>query len=273
MKIVKNEIKRVRIIRNDTTIAKNMSEELARKLVEGNFEVVKENPDLVVFIGGDGTFLSGCQIIDFNEDAMCVGMNAGKLGILQNYDGTIEDFVRNIKENEELNIEDIPYLDITVYLKYSKPINFKAINEVSLVGDALSLIRYRECVDNVYLQEFCSSGVIVSSTIGSTGIAKDYGASIVMTDEKLLVRTIVGGNSYKLKNVLPNSIICREYRVNVEEIYKNAKFQIDGIVQENINVEDILSIDVKYSDKTIKLLSLNKGNNRVDVIREKLINS
>ena len=44
-------------------------------------------------------------------------------------------------------------------------------------------------------------------------------------------------------------------------------------VQENINVEDILSIDVKYSDKTIKLLSLNKGNNRVDVIREKLINS
>ena len=56
-------------------------------------------------------------------------------------------------------------------------------------------------------------------------------------------------------------------------IYKNAKFQIDGIVQEDINVEEIWSIDVRYSDKTIKLLSLNEGNNRVDVIREKIINS
>ena len=170
-------------------------------------------------------------------------------------------------------MEDIPYLDITVYFKYNQPLTFRAINEVSLVGDALSLIRYRECVDNINFQKFCSSAVIVSSTIGSTGIAKDYGSSIVMTDDKLLVRTIIGANSYKLKNVLPNSIICREYRVNVEEIYKNAKFQIDGIVQEDINVEEILSIDVRYSDKTIKLLSLNEGNNRVDVIREKIINS
>jgi len=271
MNTVKNNIRKVRIISNNANLSKKIEEQLTKMLIEADFEVVKDNPDLVVFIGGDGTFLSGCQMISFDENVICIGINAGTLGILQNYDGTLEEFIRIIKETDNLDVDEIPYLEVILSLKYKKPVTLKAINEVSVIGDALALIMFRECVDNTYLQNACSAGLIISSSIGSTGISKDFGSPIIATDDKLIVRNIIGGNTYKIDQILPNSIVCREYRVNIEKVYKNAKLQIDGIIQEDINVKDIFSVNVRYSDKTIKSLSCKKDSTRVEFIREKLI--
>lgn len=270
MKTMKNDVKKFRVICNKNPLSKEIKKKILHKMAENGFKLDKENPDLVIFIGGDGTFLAGCKMTNFSDNIVCVGINSGTLGILQNYDD-VDEIVRIIKGDELLQIEEIPILQVTINTKYNKPITLKAINDVCISGDGLSLVKIREWVNNEYHQTFCSSGVIVSSVIGSTGISKDYGAPILINHSKNIIRTIVGANFYKVRNFITNPIVCKQYRMDIENVFKNAKLHIDGRVCNDIEVEDIISITVEYSNCTIKTLASNKNNSRIKLIKNKLL--
>lgn len=271
MKNVKNEIKKVRIISNNKEECIEKANRLMKILLDEGFEVVKGLADLVVFIGGDGTFLSGCQMIDFSSETICIGINTGTLGILQNYDGTLKDLVNILKDAYELNIKEVPYLEVTLNLRYDKPVTLKALNEVSLIGDGLSLFKFDEWINNKYFQTGCSGGVVVSSYLGSTGMSKDFYSPILIDEKQLLLRSIIGANFYKTEPFLTNPVVCSEYRIDLENIYKSAKLQIDGKINKDINISDVISIRVKYSKLSIRMLYCCKEESRVELIRKKLI--
>lgn len=74
---------KVHLFVNEKKISEDALISLKMKLLENGFEVVDEDYDLAVAIGGDGAFLRMVKETNFNSDISYVGINYGTLGFLQ----------------------------------------------------------------------------------------------------------------------------------------------------------------------------------------------
>ena len=91
-------IKCFRLFSNDNERSKVVEEKVRDKLVKNNFIEDKDNYDLAIAIGGDGSFLRMVKQTNFNSDVLYVGINAGTLGFAQEVSiDDIDDFIEELK--------------------------------------------------------------------------------------------------------------------------------------------------------------------------------
>lgn len=247
-----NFIRKVRFISDKTRKSMLVLEELVRLFNEGGFEITDYEADLTIFIGGDGTFIDGHNLIDFSKETICLGINTGKIGILSSYKGTYEEIVKYLSGQSYVNIRKIPLLDITISNKYRPPVVIKAANEVIISGKRLSLINYSERFDDIYFQRCNSSKIIISSTIDYKNNSQNYNSPVLVNEDRRLVRDIIGANHYKLGD----RVGCLKYRLDINTIYDEAEIQIDGKIRNDIKADEILSIEIRYSNDYINILDL-----------------
>ena len=76
-------INRVKIFANKNNESLSLKNKVIAYLAKYHFEVVEENYDLGIAIGGDGSFLRMLKQTNFNSQAYYVGINSGTLGFLQ----------------------------------------------------------------------------------------------------------------------------------------------------------------------------------------------
>ena len=108
---MKRLINKVKIFVNkneDSLILKGKIIELLKKYC---FEVVEEDYDLGIAIGGDGSFLRMLKQTNFNNKVYYVGINSGTLGFLQEIKPQdVELFIARINNNdfklEEISIQE-----------------------------------------------------------------------------------------------------------------------------------------------------------------------
>ena len=94
------EIKKIKIFTNKQEKSEKIKLELETLLKENNFELVNDNPDLSIAIGGDGSFLKMVNKSNFNSETYYIGINTGNLGFLQEIKpNELELFVNNLKNN------------------------------------------------------------------------------------------------------------------------------------------------------------------------------
>lgn len=136
------------------------------------------NTDLVMSLGGDGTFLKTAMSVGAIELPI-LGINLGHLGFLVDIKGdeitsAIDEVFKNgfctdSRSLIEFNSDDVP--DIK---------NQVALNEVGVLKpDTSSMIRVNACVDGEFLCTYRADGLLVSTPTGSTAYAMSVGASIV----------------------------------------------------------------------------------------------
>ena len=106
------KINKVAIYNNNKEKSIEVEEKLKKDLKKLGLEVVDENYDLAISIGGDGTFLKMVNKTNFKEDIYYVGINTGTLGFLQeltieDYKKSLEDIINNILTMEETFLEEI----------------------------------------------------------------------------------------------------------------------------------------------------------------------
>ena len=65
-------MKTVRLFVNDNETSKNVSKIVTEKLESANFQIVEENYDLAIAIGGDGSFLRMIKSSNFNENCVTI---------------------------------------------------------------------------------------------------------------------------------------------------------------------------------------------------------
>ena len=123
------EIKRVKLFVNDNDLSKRVAKEVEEELNKYGLEVVNENFDLGISIGGDGCFLRMVKSCNFNENIHYIGINSGTLGFLQeiNIEDT-KDFVRRLSigdyKEENLSIQE------TTIVTNEKRYNYTSLNEI-----------------------------------------------------------------------------------------------------------------------------------------------
>ena len=95
------KINKVKLFINNNIKSRKVAKELVEVLKKKKFQIVDDDFDLGIAIGGDGSFLRMVKDCNFNNEIFYVGVNAGTLGFAQDISvDEIGDFVANLSRGE-----------------------------------------------------------------------------------------------------------------------------------------------------------------------------
>ena len=148
----------------------------------------KLHPDIVIVLGGDGTFLKCANaLVDYDIPLLSINIG-GNLGFLtQEKDFLFDKSFIEILENEEYYIDLRNRLNCTVYFKEKssdKKIlkSYVALNDFyfkSVEEDISPTNQIQIEIDKEIVNEYKGDGLIISSTTGSTAYSMAAGGPIV----------------------------------------------------------------------------------------------
>src|SRR5580692_2882652 len=167
-----------------------------------DIEVVDADPhaaegcELVVGLGGDGTFLRTAALAR-NADVPVLGINLGRIGFLAEAETEAIDIVLEHVVARSYRIEERLTLDIAVRFKGEVVAHGWALNEASLEkGPRLGVLGVFLEVDGRPVSTFGCDGVLVSTPTGSTAYAFSAGGPILWPDLEALL--VVPNNAHAL---------------------------------------------------------------------------
>ncbi len=148
-----------------------------------------DGTDLVVSIGGDGTFLEtlhrmgGCPV-------PVAGVNIGHLGFLTAcQDEEVDDLAEAVTRGEHLEVER-SMLRVRMREEGGVEHEFLALNEVVLMrGETGRLVSLEAKVDGEILNEYRADGLIVATPTGSTAYSLAAGGPLVGPRSNVMVMT------------------------------------------------------------------------------------
>ena len=263
------KIIRIKIFANKNDKSLSLKDEVANKLIENDFEIVDNNFDLGIAIGGDGSFLRMIKDNNFDSDTYYIGINAGTLGFAQEVEiNDIEEFINDLKENQFL-VEEIGIQESTIYNENNKMDEFYSLNEIVVREKTLNTLKLDVYIDNYLLENFAGDGILVATSFGTTAYNLSFGGSIIYNTFHALELTTIAPLNNKTYKTISNSIVLPQNK-NITLLptkTDNLIVTVDGV---NKVYDNVIKIETIMKDKTIKCLR-NKDYNFIKKINEKFI--
>ena len=149
-----------------------------------NPEDILEGTDLLLSVGGDGTFLSASKRVG-DRGIPVIGVNLGRLGFLS--ENAPEDVSSALLEGN-YEIEERGLLSVrTEGGALPGDMYPFALNEVSVHRRGASILGISVSVDGAELPEFWADGLLVATSSGSTAYSLSAGGPICMPDARVLI--------------------------------------------------------------------------------------
>jgi NAD+ kinase len=211
--------------------------------------------DLLISIGGDGTFLETIQIVR-DSGIPVLGVNTGRLGFLAStHKDEIREVLQHIQE-EKFRLQNRIVLALETKEKLFGEDNF-ALNELTIhKKDSSSMITIHTYIDDLFLNSYWADGLIISTPTGSTAYNLSCGGPIIVPGAKSYVITPIAPHNLNVRPiVVPDSKVVRikvegrdtdEFLCtldsrsvtidsSIELIIKKAHFELNVIQTENQN--------------------------------------
>ena len=199
------------------------------KSVEGGIEISRkqfeEQCDLIMVLGGDGTFLAAARAATAREIPI-LGVNLGHLGFLTEI--TIEELFPTLEK-----MESGPVLLETRHLLQARiKMDNKVLFEGHVINDAVvnksSIARMLEIetrVNQNFLALFKADGLIISTPTGSTAYSLAAGGPIVFPTMEAIIMTPICAHSLNQRPlVIPDSLVISVHVSQAE----NVNLTLDG---------------------------------------------
>lgn len=205
-----------------------------------SIEQLGQSCDLVIAIGGDGTFLSAARVTA-DYDVPVIGINLGRLGFLVDISpNELPDKLHRMLQGQYVE-EKRSILHAKVIRGNSIIHEETAVNEVAIHRWVTpSMIEIVTKINNVFLNSQRSDGLIVSTPTGSTAYSLSAGGPILHPSLNALV--LVPLNPHTLSN----RPIVIDDSAEIEISFCQTK-QINALV----TCDHIEIPDVRISDKII----------------------
>lgn len=165
--------------------------------------------DLVLSIGGDGTFLRTVQWAD-GRPLPLLGVNTGHLGFLTAIGiDELPDLLESYRRGDFIP-EHRSLLEV---LEPQLPFSRFALNEATVAKDAnASMIQACTYVDGHRLCEYRADGLIVATPTGSTAYAMSVGGPIIAPDTPAFVLAPIAAHSLSMRPL----VVGDSSRIEVE---------------------------------------------------------
>jgi NAD+ kinase len=159
-------------------------------------ERAAEGCELVLALGGDGTFLRAAELAR-NVEIPVLGVNLGRIGFLAEAEADAIDSVLEHVIDRDYVVEERMTLDIVVRVDGRIAHRGWALNEASLEkGQRLGVLGVVLEVDGRPVSEFGCDGVLVSTPTGSTAYAFSAGGPILWPELEAIL--VVPNNAHAL---------------------------------------------------------------------------
>lgn len=232
-----------------------------------NVGEMPENIDLLLVLGGDGTFLKTAR--DYARYQIPIlGVNLGTLGFLTEVElADIEDAMDKIDKGQYI-LEKRQMVTAQVFRNGKVLKEEEALNEITISkGPLARIINISIFVDDVFLDCYPGDGLIISTPTGSTGYSLSAGGPILSPNlPALLVTPICPHTLHSRSVVVGNDSVIEATLSNASQ---EVILSVDG--QYGIELEKGDAIRLKGSEYFIFVVRLH-GKNFFDILREKMDN-
>ena len=231
---------------------------LLKDLEEATFEVyeikkkadVRPETDLVLSMGGDGTFLSAAHTAA-DIGLPILGVNFGRIGFLCE---NRPEAVRKALVEGDFSIEYRTVLNATLkgpearrtigMLPYS-------VNEVALHRSGSSVLGIHVSIDGEPLPTYWADGLLVATSSGSTAYSLSVGGPICMPDTKVLVLAPISPHNLNVRPiVIPETA---KIDISFESRDGKATMSMDNRVEE---IQTDWTIHVEMAQFSLKRVRL-----------------
>lgn len=222
-------------------------------LLKNNWKL-SEKPELVIFIGGDGTMLEAFRQFQ-SVGSKFVGVHTGTLGFYADWEyHEANEFIENILSNKPYLTTEYPLVDIELETKNGQISSFVGLNEAVIKSKTTSTFVLDVFVNQQKLETFRGDGLIVSTPSGSTGYSHSvFGAITHPTLEAIQISELAAINNKHFRTlnrpfILPKHHSVELYPKNPE---KDILISVDG---SEIQQPGIHKISLKVSDEKVQFV-------------------
>ena len=210
--------------------------------------------DLLVCIGGDGTFLRMLRSFDF-PSVPIVGIHTGHLGFFQEFlPEELPELVEFLRVGE-YSIQEHHILKAEVTPAKGEKQTFRAINDIAVKGSRSTLVHLSMTIGNSFIERFSGDGLLFSTPAGSTAYNYSIGGAIVDPRNDILqISPIAPMNTAVFRSFTSSVLLPSTDHVHVqfdEDFGRSGVVVADGAEHDFGDIQDVC---IKYSGDVVRLL-------------------
>lgn len=226
-----------------------LPEELTRKYPpHGIFEGGDFDADMVISMGGDGTFLKSAMRVG-NRNIPILGINTGRLGFLA--DISPEEIKETFHEicNGHYQVEDRSVLHLHNDGLSARGYPY-ALNEIAVLKrDSSSMISIHTHINGALLTTYQADGLVISTPTGSTAYSLSVGGPIMVPHADTIAITPVAPHSLNIRPIVVRD--DWEITLEVESRSHNFLVAIDGRSE---SYQEGIRLTITKADYCIKVV-------------------
>ena len=208
------------------------------------------NVDLVISMGGDGTFLKAACMVGEREIPI-LGINKGRLGFLADVlPSEIEDVLEHVLRRDYM-IENHTVIKLEADGECVDCCPF-ALNDIAVLKrDTASMISIKAYINGEFLVNYQADGLIIATPTGSTAYSLSNGGPIIVPQSGSLCITPVAPHSLNIRPIVINDISVIELEVCSRS--HNFLVAIDG---RSMKLTEGTRLTIRKADYMVKLVKL-----------------
>ncbi len=227
--------------------------------------VLPDKVDVILVLGGDGTFLTVAKLVD-KRPVPLLGINFGTLGFLTEIPlDEIEESLERLLRGEFV-VENRPVIRVKVLRRNGHISIYRCVNEVAIKRDTLArIIEIEVKADGDYVTTFRGDGVIIATPTGSTAYSLSANGPILMPTLSAMLLTPICPHTLTLRPLVLEGRICLTARLKTKS--ETVMVIFDG--QEGIELREGDVIEITRSPYDLLILR-DPRKSYYQTLREKL---
>jgi NAD+ kinase len=185
-------------------------QKLINQQAEADWNIIKKSgeltytsdlPDLVLSVGGDGTFLETVLKVR-GMGIPIAGVNTGRMGFLANI--SADEIGKSIDMlcRGEYEVIKRCLLEISHPSGIFEGNSSSALNEITIQKADLSMISISVFVDETHLNTYWADGLIVSTATGSTAYNLSVGGPILSPDDESIIISPIAPHNLTIRPII-----------------------------------------------------------------------
>ena len=215
-------------------------------------EDLKEQTEMLLSIGGDGTFLSAAALVA-DSGLPVVGVNLGRLGFLS--ENRPEEVAQAIL-SKDYTIENRSLLQLSPSDAFSLPEEYyNALNEFAVHRSGPSMLEVEVSVDGIKLPTYWADGLVISTSSGSTAYSLSVGGPIVLPESRVLIISPISPHNLNVRPlVVPDTA-----QISLKMQSRDGEFVFSSD-NRSVNMPAGTEMSISVAQFSLRRVRLNRSN-------------
>ena len=231
----------------------------AGKRCTANTDVIPEDTDCILVLGGDGTLLRAARNLG-DRDTPLLGINLGHLGYLTEGDSSnIKEILDSVISGRYIIEERMMIAGTVIRAGGEETGEEIALNDITISRtNSLKVIRFNLFVNGQLLYTYAADGIIISTPTGSTAYNLSCGGPIVEPTAKLFVITPLAPHSLNDRSLVFSSedIIEIELLDSTNDPDRQIRYASSFDGDCDISMEPGDRVRIRRADRSSRILKL-----------------